>query len=122
MTGQASLEPSSRNDSGAREKRWIKLAKQELDWRFQVVRTVTSDSPALSEAEAVSALEGWDLSVGEESGELGLLGVALHGLGLDDLKLDAIVGGGSENAVDLEVASKAVDLSDRSHFVGVVYE
>jgi len=60
-------------------------------------RTIASDSPALEESEAVGALETGHLAVGEESAVLGLPGVALHGLGLDDLDLEAVVGGSTED-------------------------
>lgn len=67
------------------------------DCRVIEKRTITSDGLALSKGETVSALEAGDLAVREEGAVLGLLGVALHGLGLDDLELKAVVGGGTEN-------------------------
>lgn len=80
--------------------------------------TVTSDGLALSELEAVSALEGGDLAVREEGKVLGLLGVTGHSLGLDDLELDAIVGGGTENLeMRKQEESKSVEVSELSSTV-----
>lgn len=60
-------------------------------------RTIVSDGLALEEGEAVGALKTGHLAIGEEGTVLGLPGVALHGLGLDDLDLKAVVGGSTED-------------------------
>lgn len=59
--------------------------------------TVSGDGLALEESETVRALEAGDLAVREDGGELGLLGVSLHSVGLDDLELKTIVLGSSES-------------------------
>lgn len=60
-------------------------------------RTVTSDGLALDEGEAVSALETGNLAVREDSPVLRGLGLALHGVGLDDLELETVVSGSTES-------------------------